>query len=464
MAFFKKINLINYIENPSVVFILFPYFIFLFLNSKLSFELIFVVAFFVFIDIFFLNKIKIKNWLVLIISSLIIFFYSKIFFKDTEIILHQLRFREFILLFSSLALFFIYIIFKIDKGPKLVNIFFLVFGITFLFNTNSNKFYNREIILAENNFKFDHNKAVQKKSESPVILIIFDELSSSKEIYKYTNDSIDLSFDVALKKKGFVVLDNFISESIHTKFSMPSIFNFNLHANSSILDSIDRINDKVTIQKSYYWIASNNLLVDSLNDKAVKSNSYGLFPFSNGVFNDNFNYWWPSFSDPLRMFGNNNFFQEFFQETILKSIESVFLDKTSVEKFKEDVFTEFKYFKPKKNNFYYFHFYAPHEPYKWGKEYDSKLKSNTQSVYDDLEEHIKFRRFFLNKILPHILDEKLTDTRIIISGDHGYRGSINKINPKNTNLYTYGFDLDEIKNINSVQDLGYLIYESFSNK
>ena len=24
---------------------------------------------------------------------------------------------------------------------------------------------------------------------------------------------------------------------------------------------------------------------------------------------------------------------------------------------------------------------------KWGKEYDSKLKSNTQSVYDDLEEH-----------------------------------------------------------------------------
>ena len=49
--------------------------------------------------------------------------------------------------------------------------------------------------------------------------------------------------------------------------------------------------------------------------------------------------------------------------------------------------------------------------------------------------------------------KKLTDTRIIISEDHGYRGSINKINPKNTNLYTYGFDLDEIKNINSVQDL-----------
>ena len=48
------------------------------------------------------------------------------------------------------------------------------------------------------------------------------------------------------------------------------------------------------------------------------------------------------------MFGNNNFFQEFFQETILKSIESVFLNKTSVEKFKEDVFKEFRLFNLKK--------------------------------------------------------------------------------------------------------------------
>jgi len=458
----KKYDLKNYIDRPSSFFILFPYFVFLFLNSNLSFELLGVGIFFVLFDLIIFNKLKNQKWVNLIYFLLLVFFYSKIFFNDTEIVIHRLRFREFLLIFCAISLAIVSFVFRLHNGLKIFNVFFLVFGLTFLFNSNSNRLFNRKIILEENNFKYDRNKSFKNNSNAPIIFLIFDELSSSKEIYKYTKDSTDLFLDIELNKRGFNVIDDFISESIHTKFSIPSIFNFNLHRNSKILDSIDKINDEVTIQKSYYWIASNNLLVDSLNNKSIKSYSYGLFPFSKGEFIDGFTYWWPSFRDPLRIFGNENLFQAFFQETLLKSIESVFLDVTSVEKFKEDVFFKLKSLSPVKNSFYYFHFYAPHEPFAWGNEYKSKLDvEDLKSENKNLNEHIRFRRYFLKKILPLIIDDKLSNSRIIISGDHGYRGSPNKINPYSTNLYLYGFDKSDFEKIKNVQDLGYLINGSF---
>lgn len=458
----KKYDLKNYIDRPSSFFILFPYFVFLFLNSNLSFEILGVGIFFVLFDLIIFNKLKNQKWVNLIYFLLLVFFYSKIFFNDTEIVIHRLRFREFLLIFCAISLAIVSFVFRLHNGLKIFNVFFLVFGLTFLFNSNSNRLFNRKIILEENNFKYDRNKSFKNNSNAPIIFLIFDELSSSKEIYKYTKDSTDLFLDIELNKRGFKVKDDFISESIHTKFSIPSIFNFNLHRNSKILDSIDKINDEVTIQKSYYWIASNNLLVDSLNNKSIKSYSYGLFPFSKGEFIDGFTYWWPSFRDPLRIFGNENLFQAFFQETLLKSIESVFLDVTSVEKFKEDVFFKLKSLSPVKNSFYYFHFYAPHEPFAWGNEYKSKLDvEDLKSENKNLNEHIRFRRYFLKKILPLIIDDKLSKSRIIISGDHGYRGSPNKINPYSTNLYLYGFDKSDFEKIKNVQDLGYLINGSF---
>jgi len=458
----KKYDLKNYIDRPSSFFILFPYFVFLFLNSNLSFEILGVGIFFVLFDLIIFNKLKNQKWVNLIYFLLLVFFYSKIFFNDTEIVIHRLRFREFLLIFCAISLAIVSFVFRLHNGLKIFNVFFLVFGLTFLFNSNSNRLFNRKIILEENNFKYDRNKSFKNNSNAPIIFLIFDELSSSKEIYKYTKDSTDLFLDIELNKRGFNVIDDFISESIHTKFSIPSIFNFNLHRNSKILDSIDKINDEVTIQKSYYWIASNNLLVDSLNNKSIKSYSYGLFPFSKGEFIDGFTYWWPSFRDPLRIFGNENLFQAFFQETLLKSIESVFLDVTSVEKFKEDVFFKLKSLSPVKNSFYYFHFYAPHEPFAWGNEYKSKLDvEDLKSENKNLNEHIRFRRYFLKKILPLIIDDKLSKSRIIISGDHGYRGSPNKINPYSTNLYLYGFDKSDFEKIKNVQDLGYLINGSF---
>ena len=217
----------------------------------------------------------------------------------------------------------------------------------------------------------------------------------------------------------------------------------------------------MTIQKSYYWLASNNLLVDSLNKKGIYSTSYGLFPFKKGSVARDFIYWWPSFLDPLRMFGGSRFLTLFFQNSFLKSLESVFIEVTTVDKFRESVFEKLKTLDPKENNLYYFHFFAPHEPFTWGEEYHSEntLSKSERTPEVELDEHIKYRRFFLNKVLPLIISEKFKSSRIIIVGDHGFRFNRNEINPRLTNVYLYNYPNGIVKGSDYVvQDLDTIIY------
>ncbi len=457
---FKKIT-----SSISVTFLTFPYLVHVFLNSDLNYELLLLSFLLILLDYLVFSNVKKYFFNIMISSSIIIFFYCKLIFNDTELTLHNLRFREFTLLFSLTSIVVTVFFFRFEEGEKMLNTFFFVFGLTFLFNTNTNKYFNQEFILNENKFKFENKLINANPSNSPVIFLLFDELSSTNEVFLNTKDSIDLFFDEELKKIGFEVIPDFKSMSTRTKFSMPSIFNFNLHSNSPILDSLENIDENVTIQKSYYWIASNNLLVDSLNKKEIKSTSYGLFPFKKGTVIENFIYWWPSFMDPLRIFNNSKFLTLFFQSSFLKSLESVLIESTTLDYFRKSVFDKLKKLCPEDNNFYYFHFYAPHEPYTWVDEYDSgnTLIKSEMTPEINLEEHIKFRRFFLKKVLPLVTSEKFKTSRIIIVGDHGFRFNKKQVDPKLTNIYLYNYPKEVIKSSDHVvQDLGYLILNSFN--
>ena len=453
------------ISSMSLTFLIFPYLVYVLLNSDLGIELFFLSVLLLGFDYFISRHLKNYFIRVVITVSVLIFFYCKLIFNDTEITIHQLRFREFIILFSTVTLIVSLLLLKITEGQKMINVFLLIFGCTFFLNTNANKYFNQEYILKENEFVFDNELSNTFASNSPVIFLLFDELSSTNEIFSYTKDSVDISFDEQLKRDGFEVITDFSSLSTRTKFSMPSIFNFNLHKNSRVLDSLEKINENVTIQKSYYWIASNNLLVDSLNNKGVKSISYGLFPFKKGTVKQDFIYWWPSFLDPLRMFGGSQFLTQFFQNSFLKSIESVLIEVTTVDEFRESVFEELKNLTPEKNNFYYFHFFAPHEPFTWGEEYqtENSLMKGERDPETELSEHIKYRRFFLNKVLPLVKSEKFKNSKIIIVGDHGFRFNREKINPTLTNIYLFNYPKGVLtRSEHVVQDLGYLILNSFN--
>ena len=453
----------KYISSISVFFILIPHVINIYLDSN---PIIYSIGSFlvlILIDIFLSQKIKNSYVSVIYISTLIIFFYGLLFYNDTEISLHNLRLREFILLFSILTFVTISILVKNKNGIKFINVFFLMFGCTFILSKDQNKFFDRSEILKTNNFQYSNvlELDVEEKSSLPVILIILDELSSTMELFRQTQDSTELIFDKSLKNLGYTIKSDFKSKSTHTKYSLPSIFNFNIHRNSKLLDSLETSSNSLeTIQKSFYWIGSNNLLVDSLKTKSVKSFSYGMFPFSRFNQTHDFNYWWPSFRDPIFMFKNLKFLSVFFGKTIFKPIETKIRGGNAPALFNEEVFQSLKNVKLENNSFYYFHIYGPHEPFVWKDEYEDR-DSNISIEDEYLSGHIKFRRFLLNKIFPVLSSPKFKKSRIIIVGDHGFRGS-NSINPNLTNLYLYNYPNGIVKDSDVVQDIGYLISNSFT--
>jgi hypothetical protein len=104
--------------------------------------------------------------------------------------------------------------------------------------------------------------------------------------------------------------------------------------------------------------------------------------------------------------------------------------------------------------FIYLHLLMPHDPIHFGNEINLK-EYNLSNYY----EYWKFTNGKVTALLKAL--DYLDKYRVIITGDHGYR-SDKAINPHNTFTAFYGFDSCNLKKINSVQDIGLLINNSFS--
>ena len=91
----------------------------------------------------------------------------------------------------------------------------------------------------------------------------------------------------------------------------------------------------------------------------------------------------------------------------------------------------------------------PHSPYTYGIEFKTR-ELNTANYLA----YWNFTNQKLDSLLTMLTKEN--KYRIILTGDHGYRGD-KKINPHNTFGAFYGFDKKSAEAISSVQDLGSLI-------
>ena len=495
------------INSQLVSIILLPFLINLYLEHSVDF----IYCILCFISLLIIDGFKKPTINPSIITFIIYFFYSFWFFEDTNLIIHSLRFRWFSILFIVLTYFVIYMSAVKKGGIKVLNVFIIFFtlskfiispfynsesidsfkdslrhssavfsfdnvadeGINLkIFSTGeepddlvfNNKFddiknyvteksidsYKERLKQSSSGFKF--NKIVAQ--DSPVILIILDELSSSQEIYNYTKDSIDYDFDKKLSQIGFQTFPVFNSLSVKTTLSLPSIFNFNLHKSKQTFlyeeDVFNGYSDRKLIYTKFIESYRKNALVDSLEKKAVKVTSYGHLNFD-GYEKTLNNHLLNKVTDQKNM----NLIDKVLAVTLYRFIYNKVQgpDKPYWEVNKE-VLSNLSSLSPNNNNFYFIHFYAPHYPYSY---IDEHYEDNSLS---DLDNHIQFKRFFLNKLLGVLSDSKFNTSRIIISGDHGYRFDPT-IDKTKTSLYIKGYN--NIKNVNSivVQDLGYLINASF---
>jgi hypothetical protein len=97
----------------------------------------------------------------------------------------------------------------------------------------------------------------------------------------------------------------------------------------------------------------------------------------------------------------------------------------------------------------------PHDPYLYSNQFKNTKESNP-------EKYFEFWKFTNDKLVNLLLQLTKEDKyRIIITGDHGYGNIGGGVKAENTFTAFYGFDSLSLSKINTVQDVGILINESF---
>lgn len=290
----------------------------------------------------------------------------------------------------------------------------------------------------------DGNHKENQESNKPIILIIADEYCSPDNLYTLVKDSTLYDFSNALKNKKWIVNNSSKSIEISTIHSIGSIFNFN--------QSYDTNFKYLNMESIGATLLKKTLLIDSLYKKQVNFINYGIFDINN-----------------TKAYSQLYIYPKSFTEQFLLYTTYLFAKRSSINfngkrlSGKNEIIMEHnKYFVSNidhlikhapKNTFIYLHLFMPHAPLQYEPEFKRKELKN-------LNDYIEYWRFS-NKKLQEVLNRLTMDNkfRIILTGDHGLRGM--PTNPNQTFTAYYGFDSASVYQVNSVQDLGILINESF---
>jgi hypothetical protein len=393
------------------------------------------------------NKKYEKLFSGLIITTTFIFFYSYYVILIVQKQMQQtsgtsIRGR-IIILFFILILVVLQLIFKRTGYYKALNIFLIIFsiinfGANYQTLTNSKENINN----IKNAYKQIH---LTEKSNKPVILLISDEYNSPDGLYKVFKDSGFYAFSTYLQNNKWIVRNTAYTLETSTIHSLSSLFNFNLSKSNSYSKS------------DIYEIGANKLIkaaiYDSLSLKKVNLINFGIFDIGKSkplsllyVYPKNFIAQFLFNSIYFHIQNNTNGFR-------LEGFNKSFYPMEEHNKFIINNLTDSLRKMPNNVFFAYTHLYMPHAPMQY-KEFKMPLKRGLNSYTS----YWKFTNHKLKKLLLELTKEN--KYRIILTGDHGYRGD-SRINANHTFMAFYGFDKQDLNTVKSVQDLGNLINACF---
>lgn len=439
----KKFNL----KKQSIFILCLPYFVYLLLYLKIyqsyyfNIYLYFLYLFFVIITDLLFTKILIKiniSFITVILSSLITFTIILILYSAIV----SLGIFEMIILLTGIRYKYLYILILIILTAarivlkKFDEIFNLFINRTFIIltailvlskmiklnNSKPNSIAHKPAILKTCNY---HNN-------KPIILIVLDEYNSPDGLRAYCRDTNLYSFSQYLSDNGWEIKNDFFSHEIYTVYSISSLFNFNLSASNNYKNEAEVIAKNMLVKSR---------LIDSLSSKNIIVKNFSFFQIGN----------YRELKESMYYKFSNNFFGLFFDNTLLPLLTENHINKASSH-YNSSVFTYLiSFLNSNKTNkvFTYAHIYMPH----WPIAYNNEI---FLSQYD-ISSYYSYWKFTNMKIQSLLESTNYKNKyRIIITGDHGYRGD-NNINPHSTFTAFYGFDSGDIAQIRSVQDLGTLI-------
>ena len=445
------------LEYPSFLLIALPYFAFnwkeifhspFFSIPQLVIILLVIAVIDLFIKALLISRSRFtKAIVILLLTAAIVFFYGYYFVADLQQFAQRfgklpIRMRMlFVLLFISLVSLQA-ILFNKRWFYKLLNVYLLIFSVLVIAWPRS-----RPRPAATLNSIVSHPVKLRagKQTGKPLILLITDEYQSPPDMAALFGDSSLNNFSDSLSANHWIVKPRFVSRETSTLHSISSLLNFNLSTNADF--SKQSIID-IGTQK-----LSNPTLLSSLQSKNVRFINFGIFNFSNS----------PALT-PLYFYPTN-----FLQHVLVYT--SYYVLKYNTGGFDINGFQE-KYSPFEGHNkrilaslpdtlsslppksFVYAHLMMPHQPFQYSPGFPLRI-TNTLEDYKDYWN-------FTNEKLSTLVQELTASGkyRVILTGDHGYRMN-DSLNVRNTFSAFYGFDSSIVNGIESVQDLGSLIDQSF---
>ena len=388
---------------------------FLFLITGLFFAALFLLLFFrKFMDSYFK------------VSLLLSFFYFGIYFfiniyryiyvLDTG--LSSLSFLNkkyyFLLYFIIFTVLFFYISFIKKVSRNLIKFLFVVylyliifyFGKSFFINLNIKREVSKYVFLnnkfrEENNKQFDLLKVKQKRD---IYYIILDAHASSKVLREY--HGYDNSWFVqSLKKRGFYLSENSLSNYFYTVLSIPSSLNMQYH-----FKKFDHNN--LTFGLAYHMLKDNNAT---------------FFLKKLGYKNINVSFAWGPTSKmnnkPLvRSFFCGEFTQEFFYQLFSRFFLNWFYNYMKRKDHFDQLYSLKEYIKTDGPKFVFSHFLCPHRPFVFKRDGSLRLSYNISNLAY-IEQLYYFDKQVI-KIIDFILDKSELKPIIILQADHGSHGNL----------------------------------------
>lgn len=364
--------------------------------------------------------------------------------------------EKFLLIIALVLLVGLQILFLRKRlSYKALNIFLIILTlVAFSSSFTKKKEQVKPLENIQNSYQaMGHNIQGKIKIEKPVILIIVDEYNSPDNLYELTKDSNVYSFNQWLQQKGWQTKTNAYSYELSTIHSMSSMFNFNLSrdtANASKTSSYSKQNEEKIVLSKLFHAA----LADSLTKKGVAIYNYGIFDFGKSQYKSRLYLYPRNFIEAFLL--HSTYLAEktktgSFQTRYLKNPPSYINDHN--KDILENLPSHLEQEQIGNKAFVYVHLYMPHNPFSLEPEFNNPETDN-------------FKRYlaywnFTNKKLEVLLSRLTQENkyRIILTGDHGLRGSITNAHASFSAYYGFeGFDLNKVK---SVQDNGNLINSSF---
>ena len=380
---------------------------------------------------------------VLVIPTVILLFYYESFIllinyiNGISVKLPIIRARYYLPLIYILLLVVYYHIKSKLKGRIIIIHSFLFFlSLTLLFTPLiQNNRLEKPVV--------SHFISINNSYTKPIILLILDEYASPNELFKNNPDSALFQFSKSLSSSGWRVNHVQFSNDLLTINSLSSLFNYNLKFTKDRLN----VNQAIKELRSSY-------LIRDLKKKGVKVYNLGIFDIGDTK----------AFSK-IYFYENESQKSTFLRQLFAKSMFGLLYAPLpySQQLYHNRILMEngFKRIKPlaAEKAFIYIHLLMPHSPFV----YEGKNTFELSGRLNNLQNYVRYWHFTNTQVKAKLLDSLVQSNsfKIIITGDHGYRGELNKVNPHKTMTAFYGFEASQIAKMKSVQDLGSLIYASY---